>query len=209
VPGGAASHDQVTGYSRGINGIMLDVRGLPAGDGIGAEDFSLRAGTSADVNPWTPAPAPSSVTVRRGAGTDGSDRVTLTWPDGAVRNTWLQVTMLPTARTGLAAASVSYFGSLVGNTDPTGAPYFGLVKVGIDDLWYLRRAEAARGAPPAGYFDINRDGVVNVVDEAIVRANFGRTLEQFSLLSEAAPAPPLNMSSAMPPPRRRDLYVFA
>ena len=31
------------------------------------------------------------MTVRRGAGVGGSDRVTLTWADGAIVDTWLRV----------------------------------------------------------------------------------------------------------------------
>ena len=49
-------------------------------------------------------------------GVGGSGRVTITWADGAIRNEWLQVTVNPTAVTGLTAPDVFYFGNLVGDT---------------------------------------------------------------------------------------------
>ena len=48
---------------------------------------------------WATATAPASVTVRAGAGVDGSDRVTLLWANGAIVNQWLQVSVLATANT--------------------------------------------------------------------------------------------------------------
>ena len=46
---------------------------------------------------------PSSVSLRAGAGIDGSTRITLIWPDGAIKNTWLQVTVKSNTHTGLTA----------------------------------------------------------------------------------------------------------
>ena len=54
--------------------------------------------------------------VRRGAGLRGSDRVTITWDDAAVKNAWLQVTVLANQRTGVPADDVFCFGNLVGET---------------------------------------------------------------------------------------------
>ena len=58
-----------------------------------------------------------------GAGLDGADRVTLIWADGAIRNRWLQVTVLATDNTGLAANDVFYLGNAVGESgnSPTDA----------------------------------------------------------------------------------------
>ena len=205
VRGGAATHDQVSGYSRGINGVMIDVRGIPFGD-LGADDFVFRKGTSADLASWTAAPVPQTVAIRRGAGTAGSDRVTLIWRDGAIRNTWLEVTVLANDRTGLSAPSVFYFGSLVGNTDSAGPPYPGEVAVSHGDLHGVRRARPARAAGVANAFDVNRDGLVNVLDEALVRANLGRTIPTFPLPPNegpaVAPTPPLTT----PLSRRRARY---
>ena len=42
--------------------------------------------------------------------------MTITFADGAVKNTWLRVRMLPTPDTGLASADVFYFGNAIGET---------------------------------------------------------------------------------------------
>jgi len=49
--------------------------------------------------------------------------VTLVWDDGAIKNTWLQVTVKATVNTGLTANDVFYFGNAVGETgnSPTDA----------------------------------------------------------------------------------------
>ena len=58
---------------------------------------------------------PISITVRPGAGMNGSDRVTIIWADNLIQNEWLQVTVKPD-NTGLAAADVFYFGNLMGES---------------------------------------------------------------------------------------------
>ena len=94
---------------------MVDVRNLPAGNGLAADDFEFSVGGGL-LEGWNAAPAAASVSVRRGTGVDGADRVTITFADGAVKNTWLRVRMLPTPDTGLASADVFYFGNAIGET---------------------------------------------------------------------------------------------
>ena len=53
---GAPSFANVTGYSRGINGIMVDVSNL--GGVASAEDFVLRVSTDLPAPGWSPAPRP-------------------------------------------------------------------------------------------------------------------------------------------------------
>src|SRR5262249_11383449 len=73
--GGVATFANYTSYSRGINGIMVDIAGLPGNPATG--DFTFKVGNDNNPAAWAVAPAPTSVTVRRGAGDNGSDRVTL------------------------------------------------------------------------------------------------------------------------------------
>ena len=128
LPGQTASLINYTNYSRGINGIMVDIVGL-AGRAVTAADFAFKVGNSSDTSQWSLAPAPLSVTVRRGAGADGSDRVTIIWADedpltnprepGAISNQWLQVIVLSDASggsLGLAHDDVFYFGNAIGET---------------------------------------------------------------------------------------------
>jgi uncharacterized delta-60 repeat protein len=74
-----SSADDVTGYSRGLNGVMVDVANLPTDKPLTADDFAFRS--AAGGGAWDTGPRPASVTVRRGAGAGGSDRVTLGWND--------------------------------------------------------------------------------------------------------------------------------
>ena len=171
LTGGTAGFANYTSYSRGINGIMIDVAGLPAVGLLGPADLLYQTGDVINGAALLDAPAPT-VTVRRGAGVNGSDRVTLVWSDGEIKNTWLQVTMLPGLNTGLAGPHVFSFGNLIGETgnSATGA------SVDFADL-LATRAAAARSVGMGNRFDFNRDGFVNTKDVTIVRANQRRALE--------------------------------
>ena len=87
---GSAGPQNATSYARGINGIIVDVFD---GSTITAGDFSFKVGTNNVPDTWAPAPAPSAVLVRAGEGVAGGDRVEILWADGAIANTWLQVTL--------------------------------------------------------------------------------------------------------------------
>jgi hypothetical protein len=106
------------------------------------------------------------VALRRRDGAGTSDRVTLLWPDNAIRNGWLQVTVRATANTGLAAADVFAFGNLVGETGDAATPR----RVSALDVVAVRRAVGS-AAGATDRYDFNRDGVVDALDLAIVRRN--------------------------------------
>ncbi|MCD6304270.1 MAG: lamin tail domain-containing protein, partial [Planctomycetes bacterium] len=89
LPGQTATFANYTSFSKGVNGIMVDVMGLPATPT--ESDFIFRAGNTQDPSTWQAAPAPQEITVRPGDGDGGSDRVTITWADGAIAKEWLQV----------------------------------------------------------------------------------------------------------------------
>jgi ELWxxDGT repeat protein len=181
LPGqdGTAAHS--TGYTRGINGVMIDVAGLPAGAVLTADDFEFRARLRG-APAWSKGPEPRTVSVRRGDGASGSDRLTLVWDDfvaggggagTAVADGWLEITVKANARTGLTTPDVFRFGNLRGDTGGPGTP-------GIDarDLLGTRAAIGSRGEA-SDAFDHNRDGRVNVLDLVVVRS---------SLSNELAPA---------------------
>lgn len=162
LPGGAATFGNVTGYTRGINGIMVDIAGLPGP--VGAADFSFRAtgGT---------APAPTAVTVRRGAGAGGSDRVTIVWANSGLRNAWLEVTVRANERTGLAAPDVFSFGNLIGDTGGPGAP-----AVDAGDVLRTRLHLGRPDAAALDLYDFNRDGAIDAHDLSTVRTSQRRRL---------------------------------
>ena len=203
LPEQTVSAAHVTSYSKGINGVMIDVDGL-AGDGAGlrAGDLTVRAGAGGDPANWAAAPAPT-LSVRPGAGPGAADRVVLTWADGAVKNQWLEVTLPAGTTTGLAAADVFYFGSLVGDVN-------GDRTVNLADFGALRQAFGRTGLPLAdGHSDFNRDGAVNLADFGLLRANFGKSLPPVSTspavaltgtrVTDAAGIAP---AATVPPPRK-------
>jgi hypothetical protein len=199
----------VTSYDKGLNGIMVDVARLPAGAALTADDFSFRTGTSQDRSAWRAGPRPSGVTVRRGAGVNGTDRVTLTWPaydprsgaaDPAAGNAWLEVTVKADANTGLASPDVFCFGNLVGET----GNFAERMSVNAVDLTWVRAAQRS-AAPVTSACDFNRDGRVNVVDLGIARSNFGRALQVAGPEPLTAAAPPMPGRRATRKPARLDV----
>jgi ELWxxDGT repeat protein len=202
--GQAPTFTHITSYSRGINGVMLDVSRLPAGATWAASDFTFRAAGGGAGATWGPGPQPASVTIRRGAGVNGSDRVTLVWndydpasaaADQAVANGWLEVTVKSTPNTGLVAPAVFRFGNLIGNTGD------GAV-VDANDIAATRAAQR-RPAGVSSAFDFNRDGQVNVLDLFLARRSAGNALT-------APPADSVVVVAATVPRRatRRDAYAL-
>jgi len=163
LPGQTATFANYTSYSKGINGVMIDVAGLLAD--MQAADFVLTVGTSDDVASWGAAPVPASISRRPGAGLNGSDRVTLTWADGAIRGKWLRVQVLPGDRTGIGTGDVFYFGNLVGETGNSTSS----ASVTPVDLGRVRAAMSPLPAALASAYDFNRDGRVNVLDLSLAR----------------------------------------
>ena len=175
APGGILVNPfaSVTGYHRGLNGIMFDIAGglpMTALAGI-AGSVGLKTGTGGDPAAWADAPRPAQVGIRPGAGVGSSDRVTLTWLGDAVRNAWLQVTVHAPAEWGLPD-DVFVFGNLVGETQGSVASW---PRVDGTDVRVVRSAVATRAAVTHPG-DHNRDGRVNAIDVYWVRAAQGNTL---------------------------------
>jgi uncharacterized delta-60 repeat protein len=196
LPGGAAGFANVSGYSRGINGVMIDVAGgMPLTALVGvAMNVGLKMGTGGDPAAWPDAPRPTLISVFPGDGAGGSDRIVLTWPDGAIRNTWLRVTVRDVDFNGGFGLpdDTFVFGNLIGDAADAGA-----LKVDAADV-AATRAAGGRRVTITTAADHNRDGRVNALDQAIVRAAQGHKLSPVSI-PIPAPAP----SAAPPTPRRR------
>jgi probable HAF family extracellular repeat protein len=196
LPGSAATQQNVTNYARGVNGLMVDVLNLPANRTVGADDFEIKFGNSATPSTWADAPAPV-VTVRRSPIPEAPARVTLTWPDGGVRNAWVRVTVKANADTGLAQPDTFYVGNLVGETADTSTPRVNAIDV------TETRAALGKAAPITSRFDFDRNGVVNAADMKYVRANQLARLYQFA--APATAAAPLAAPPRAAPPRRGTL----
>jgi hypothetical protein len=203
LPGSAATFANVLTWAKGITSIAIDLAGLPTGTSLSPGNFTLEVGTGGI---WSGLPTAPAVTVFRRSGAAGADRVTLTLPDGLVRNTWLRVTVKATPATGLASSDVFYFGSLVGDTgNGRGNP-----TVNALDLARVRRAIRRTDRESLNYYDFNRDGVINAVDGLIVRSNLRHTLPLFmapvpTMSSPVASAGGVGLSRASIRQQRRGL----
>lgn len=164
-----ATFANYTNFDDGITGIMLDAQGLANPGAITAADFQFRTGNDNMPGGWSPAPAPSSITVRQGAGTGGSDRITVTWPAGAIQNQWLEVQLLATSNTNLPAPHVHYWGNAVGESgnNPNNA------NVDLADVLAVRRMQTAGSVPITQPLDFNRDMFVNSGDSRVVQDQIG------------------------------------
>jgi hypothetical protein len=206
LPGQTPSAANVTGGTLGVYGIALDVTGLThqVPQPLTAADFDFRAGAG-DPRAWAPASPPQWVSVFRGAGTNGSDRVLMGWneprptnPYPAVTNAWLRVTLLSNDHTRLARPDVFAFASLVGDTgDGTSVQ-----RVDARDFAAVKRAMASPSGAD-GRLDFNLDGRVDWRDLAVVRKNLSRTLPPVALPAPAqAPA-----AQRRTPPKPRLLFI--
>jgi hypothetical protein len=125
-----------------------------AGSRLNAADFRFRVSDTNDLTSWTYAPERTDITVEQGL--DGTNHVTITWPDYSIRNQWLQVTMLATDDSGLAVDDVFYFGSLPGDGNGDGS-----VDTSDFNLWNNDKFTFVDVDSQA---DFNRDGAVDVSD---------------------------------------------
>lgn len=183
LPGGMATYSNYTSYYKGINGIMIDVAGLRAAPTAG--DFAFAVGNNNNPSGWAAAPTPSAILLRSHAGLNGSDRIEITWPDRAIRNEWLQVTLKADAATGITSADVFYFGNAVADSDNSTS---NAIVDAADEL-------AARNDPhsflnPAlitNAHDYNRDGKVDAADQLLARDNATTAATALQLIDPVAP----------------------
>ncbi len=213
LPGsGPATFANISSYSRGINGILIDILDLPdnvLGPLITLDDFAFRVGNTNDPNSWADGPAPNQIGFVEY--TDLGWGIFLSWESGAIKNTWLEVTVLANERTGLAEPDVFYFGSRIGDTG-SGTPAAAVTSA-ADEL----AARFALGVNQSivSLVDFDRNGVVNAGDALIARNNAGILLK-LDLPGENSPAAvplvlaePLRTSAAAKSPSRGELLAYA
>lgn len=179
LPGGTATFANYTSYLRGINGIMVDVADV-AGT-VTAADFEFRVGNDNAPDAWSPAPAPSEVQTLVDAGEGGTDRIVITWADGDIAKSWLQVTIKANANTGLVSDDVHYWGNWlaeVGNSSTNTA-------VNISDALEVLNnpTDSTNPAAVESRYDFNRDGAVNITDALLALNNPTDSTNYLELIS--------------------------
>ena len=178
LPGQSSTFANYTNYSLGLNGIVVDINGLPAATTnsqmLASLQFARWDGIDAAGFVALPGDAIPSVSIASGAGAGGSSRVTITFPDNTVQNTWLRVTVLSSVNTGLAADDVFYFGNVIGDLgvgNTTGST--GRIRVSVQDTTAVRNNQSPLpdSVNVTNIYDVNRDGRVSLQDTALVRNN--------------------------------------
>jgi hypothetical protein len=162
------SFANVINYSRGINGLVLDVAGLAAAS-LSASDFIFRvapAGASGAVDPntWLAAPTPTLIDVTTGNATTAA-RVRLEWADEAIMNTWLQIIVKANANTGLINREVFYLGHAYGEVDGV-APY----RLSTIDVGLVRAAVGNAIVSVNDVRDFDKDRRITTTDVGLMRA---------------------------------------
>ncbi len=159
--GQSAGFANYTGFSKGINGIMVD--STNTGGTVSASDFTFKVGNDPIPTAWIAAPAPTSVTVRPGAGDGDSDRITIIWADDAIAGEWLEVMYIP-------SSEVFYFGNAPCETGNSATD----AKVTPTDEIGIRNNPHSLSVNPAAIddaYDFNRDKKVGPTDSIICRNN--------------------------------------
>jgi hypothetical protein len=179
LPGSTAAFANYTSYSRGINGIIVDVTelwGTPSGS-----DFIFKAGNTTTPASWPAATDPNSISIRAGNGIGGSDRITIIWPNNTIQKTWLETHLMADSNTGLGADDLFYFGNAIGDTGNSTA---NSSVDAFDEI--LTRANPRSPVNPAAIdnaFDFNRDKKVDASDQIISRSNRTSVLTALKLIS--------------------------
>lgn len=201
LPGsGPATFANLSSYSQGINGLMIDLSAGGLHAGISAADFIFKVGNNNSPSTWVAAPSPLSISVRTGAGAGGSDRVDIMWSAGSIHNTWLEVTVRATANTGLTLTDVFYFGNAVGDSGLGDTATQATVSVN-DALGARNNPKSIfNNIPTTNIFDFNRDGQVNTTDQLIARNNPSSVANVVRFLNIASPpaTPEANSQAWLP-----------
>lgn len=175
MPGQASSFSNYSSYSFGLNGLVVDIAGLPASTTtlqmLSSLGFTQWDGIAAAGFVALPAAAVPSISMLPGGGASGSARVQITFPDNTLQNTWLQVTVLANANTGLATNDLFYFGNVIGDVNVGNTT--SRLRVNSTDTGAVRNNQSTlpNSADVTNIYDINRDGRVNATDTGIVRTN--------------------------------------
>ena len=180
LPGETANFANYTSYSKGINGVMVDMSGAITTPTLA--DFAFAVGNVSNLSGFTAAPTPTGFAVRPGAGIDGADRVTIIFADGAIVGKWLQVTHLPTS-------DVFYFGNAVGDTGNSLTD----AEVTPTDEIYVRNNPATIAISSASIThaaDFNRDKRVGPTDSIIARNNGTNSSTALDLIAPFTNKPP-------------------
>lgn len=197
LPGSNSSFGNYSSVVFGINGIIVDIAN--AFGSLTIDDFNFATGGNSSSSGFTTLAGASltavnpQVTQYVGGGLNGSTRSKITFSNGSLTNTWLRVTVLANANTGLQFDDVFYFGNAVGDTD--GIVVSGRYSVNVTDSGKTRQ-NLSSSVLVTSVFDFNKNGAVDAADTTIVR-NAQSTFGKLLVISNAT-GPNLLVAAASP-----------
>jgi endonuclease/exonuclease/phosphatase family metal-dependent hydrolase len=211
LPGQNSGFANYTNYSRGLNGVVIDIANFPASTTLAQLLASLQLaqwnGIAAGGFAALPGAAIPDITVVFGGGAGGSARVQIAFPDNTLQNTWLRVTVRAGLATALTNDDVFYFGNVIGDFGVgnilTGPPASQRLRVNATDTGAVRsnQSTASNSAGVTNIYDVNRDGRVNATDTGIVRSNqqTAGIVAPITAPGSIAPPAPTGIAPVFPP----------
>jgi len=197
LPGdGPITPASMTSYSRGLNGIFVDLTGTHGTLSLGDFGFAMSnqgagaAGANNTPSSWSAAPAPSAFTVLSDNPAVGTDRVEFIWDDNTIDNRYLEVRVFGddaaggnNTNTGLSATDIFYFGAIRGDTFIDTGPT-GFLTSAADEIEI--QTVIAGPADIDSVFDMDRSGGHTVADRIVARANSMFALTRIDIAAPSA-----------------------
>jgi large repetitive protein len=195
------TYENLINTTGGINGVVLSLAGWSGT--LSADDFSFQVSPTGafleSLNPpaaWSDAPAPSSITVNPGP----PSQVLIEWPQNAIANRWLRMTVFANDNTRLPEAEVFYVGHLLGET--TG-PSDGLYTVSFADIGLIRGG-IGQSVGASSPLDIDKDGIVAFADISAMRSSIAGQLTNVTIPASGNGGLRLNSQSSPSGGSRQD-----
>jgi len=186
LPNGVASFNNVSSYSLGLNGLLIDFPNMLPGTQLTAADFSFSTGTSGST--WTTLTAAqllNKLTIVMGTDpTTHQVAADVTFTNNFIQNTWLRVTVLHNSNTKLAADTVFYYGNLIGSTGVSISG--GKLRTQQADVTAIQNKVLPTNVAITNLYDIDRSGKVQQPDVTAAQNNVLPT----GLTLFTAPPPP-------------------
>jgi hypothetical protein len=184
LPGQAATFANYTSYSKGINGIVLEVENIQYQPQL--DEFEFRTGNNTTPGSWTLMTVAPTITVETLAA--GKVRIYFTWPDNTITKKWLEVLVKAKGPMGLPLDDVFYFGNAVGEIgNQTGNTF-----VDGTDFAYTRdnKHNFLNRATITDPADFNRDSLVDATDLIFTRDNSTNFISALKLFTPPAHVTP-------------------
>lgn len=182
--------DNLINTNRGINGLVFDIQGL-FGETLLPDDLVVQISPQGNFDEsahppsvWQLGPAPNTINVLAGDVLGGiPDRIVMTWPDNAIENRWLRITLLANENTGLLTQQVYYIGHLHGEVN--GVVTGGRFLVQLADMGQIR-AHVGTRAPIDSPYDLDKNSLHQMADVGRARRAIGGQLRVITIPASAS-----------------------